>query len=222
MKAFIFDLDGVIVFTDKFHYKAWKQMADGMGIYFDETINNRLRGVSRRESLEIILERYNGEALTEERKEELAAQKNDIYRGLLATMTPEDVSDEVRGTLKELKARGHKLAIGSSSKNAKYILEKVQLTEMFDAVSDGTNITRSKPDPEVFLKAAEFLQEEASNCIVVEDAYAGIDAAAAGGMTTVGIGDASAYQKADYSIRSFRELLSLDGAESSFIRRLHF
>ena len=157
LKAVIFDLDGVIVFTDQFHYQAWKRMADGMNIYFDETINNRLRGVSRMDSLEIILERYNGEPLSQERKEELAAQKNEDYRALLSTMTPADVTDEVRETLAEIRRRGYKISLGSSSKNAKFILERVQLLDAFDAISDGNNITRSKPDPEVFLKGAEFL-----------------------------------------------------------------
>ena len=209
MKAFIFDLDGVIVFTDKFHYQAWKKMADGMGIYFDEKINNRLRGVSRAESLEIILERYEGEPLSAERKAELMEEKNNTYRKLLSTMTPADVTDEVRNTLKELHERGCKLAIGSSSKNAKFILEKVELLDAFDAISDGNNITHSKPDPEVFSKAGEFLGEKPDNCIVVEDAYAGIDAAKAAGMTAVGIGYAFGYDKADVKIQTFSELLKL-------------
>lgn len=211
MKAFIFDLDGVIVFTDKFHYKAWKQMADGMGIYFDEKINNRLRGVSRAESLEIILERYEGEPLTAEKKQQLMDEKNAVYRSLLATMTPDDVSDSVRGALKKLRDAGYRLAVGSSSKNARFILERVDLTDAFDAISDGNNITHSKPDPEVFLKAAEYLGEKPEDCVVVEDAYAGIDAAKAGGMTAVGIGDAASYEKADYRIQKFEELLGIAG-----------
>lgn len=206
MKAFIFDLDGVIVFTDKFHYQAWKKMADNMGIYFDETINNRLRGVSRAESLEIILERYEGETLTAQRKTELMESKNNTYRELLATMTPKDVSLEVRQTLEKLRERGYKLAIGSSSKNAKFILKKVALLDVFDAISDGTNISKSKPDPEVFLKAAEYLGVAAEECYVVEDAYAGIDAAKTANMKAIGIGDAAAYEKADYKISSFAEL----------------
>lgn len=210
MKAFIFDLDGVIVFTDKFHYQAWKKMADEMGIYFDETINNRLRGVSRAESLDIILERYEGSALSQEKKAELMESKNNTYRELLGSMTPADVTDEVRKTLAELHNKGYKLALGSSSKNAKFILEKVNLLDAFDAISDGTNITRSKPDPEVFLKAAEFLGENPADCYVVEDAYAGIDAAKSAGMVAVGIGDAAGYERADERIQSFRELLLLD------------
>lgn len=210
MKAFIFDLDGVIVFTDKFHYQAWKKMADGMGIYFDETINNRLCGVSRAESLEIILENYDG-IISNAEKAILMEQKNHCYRELLAAMTPADVAVTVRNTLKKLREAGYRLAIGSSSKNAKFILEKVGLTDAFDAISDGTNITRSKPDPEVFVKAGEFLGVEAAECVVVEDACAGIDAAKAAGMQAVGIGDASGYDKADYKIRSFEELLEIVG-----------
>lgn len=209
MKAFIFDLDGVIVFTDKFHYQAWKKMADRMGIYFDKTINNRLRGVSRAESLEIILERYEGTPLIDEKKKELMEEKNNTYRELLQTMTAEDVSEEVRDTLKKLREAGYKLAVGSSSKNAKYILEKTELMDFFDAISDGTNITHSKPDPEVFVKAGEFLGIDAEQCVVVEDAYAGIDAAKAANMQAVGIGDASKYDKADYRISDFRELLQI-------------
>ena len=207
-RAFIFDLDGVIVFTDKFHYQAWKKMADGMGIYFDEIINNRLRGVSRMESLEIILEKYDG-TLTQAEKEARAEEKNGYYRELLKTMTPADVSDEVRETLQELRNRGYKLAIGSSSKNARFILERVGLLDFFDAISDGNNITNSKPDPEVFVKAAEYLDEKPENCIVVEDAYAGVDAAKAGGMDAAAIGDAASYEKADYVLKNFKDLLDI-------------
>lgn len=211
-KGIIFDLDGVIVFTDKFHYLAWKKMADGMGIYFDEQINNRLRGVSRRDSLEIILERYEGAPLSEAEKEALCTSKNESYRAYLSTMTPADVSEEVRETLAALRARGCRLALGSSSKNAKYILDRVGLTDAFDAISDGTNITRSKPDPEVFLKAAEFLGLSSADCAVVEDAEAGIDAAKAGGFLGIGIGEAAAYAKTDVPIRRFSELLDLVSA----------
>lgn len=209
MKAFIFDLDGVIVFTDKFHYQAWKEMADEMGIYFDKEINNRLRGVSRAKSLEIILERYEGRKLSPEKKAELMEQKNQSYRRLLASMTAADVEDAVRETLAVLRKKGYKLALGSSSKNARFILERVKLTEAFDAISDGNNITHSKPDPEVFIKAAEFLDVNPQECYVVEDACAGIDAAKAAGMTAVGMGDAAGYEKADARIREFSDILKL-------------
>lgn len=209
IKGIIFDLDGVIVFTDHYHYLAWKKIADEMGIYFDEIINNRLRGVSRMESLEIVLENYHGAPLSGEEKLALAEKKNNFYRELLQEMTPDSVAPEVRTTLQTLRDRGYKLSIGSSSKNTKTILARVNLTDAFDAISDGTNITRSKPDPEVFLKAAGFLGLQSENCAVIEDAFAGIDAACAGNMVSVGIGDASGYDKATYHIHKFDELLNI-------------
>lgn len=206
IKGIIFDLDGVIVFTDKFHYLAWKAVSDELGIYFDEKINNRLRGVSRMDSLNIILENGARE-YSEDEKLQIAEKKNEIYKGYLSQMTPSDVSDEVRKTLIELKRRGYLLAIGSSSKNTKYILERVALSDFFDAISDGTNIKKSKPDPEVFLKAAEFINLPACECVVVEDAFAGIDAAKSADMTAVAIGDATSYKKADIVLGSFSDLL---------------
>ncbi len=208
-KGIIFDLDGVIVFTDKFHYQAWKAIADEMGIYFDEQINHRLRGVSRMDSLDIILERYEGTPLSQNEKNALAEKKNNIYRELLQTMSPADVTDEVRSTLKELRNRGVKIALGSSSKNAKFILEKVELLDLFDVISDGTNITKSKPDPEVFVMAAQFLGLEPKDCVVVEDADAGIEAAVAGGMHPAGIGEATANDKAQYKLNTFADLLDV-------------
>ena len=209
IKGLIFDLDGVLVFTDKFHYQAWKTMADELGVYFDETINHRLRGVSRMDSLEIILERYEGPDLSLREKEKLAEKKNEIYRTLLESMTPDDVTKEVRDTLTKLREKGYKLAIGSSSKNAKFILEKVELKDAFDAISDGNNITKSKPDPEVFLKAAEYLGLPPKACMVVEDAEAGIEAAKKGGMYAAGIGEAAKSINADESLKTFSELVDI-------------
>ncbi len=206
IKGVVFDLDGVICFTDQFHYLAWKQLADKLGIYFDEEINNRLRGVSRMASLEIILERSDME-YSQKEKEEFCEFKNNIYRNLLAEMSPADLSDEVRETLDEIRKRGYKIAIGSSSKNTKFILERIGLNGYFDAISDGTNITRSKPDPEVFLLAAEYLGLQPEDCLVVEDALAGIDAAKAGGMLAAGIGEASGYEKTDFALDTFSDLL---------------
>ena len=208
-KAVIFDLDGVICFTDEYHYLAWKQLADEMNIPFDRAVNERLRGVSRMDSLEIILEKYTGPELSKEEKEKLAEKKNDIYRKSLENMSSKDLSDEVRSTLEELKNRGLKLAIGSSSKNTKFILKQIGLEDFFDAISDGTNITRSKPDPEVFLKAADFVSEKPQDCLVIEDAEAGIDAAAAGGFDSAGIGSASEYQKCTYHLDSFADILKI-------------
>lgn len=209
MKAFIFDMDGVLVHTDRFHYLAWKEIADARGIYFDEQINNRLRGLSREDSLEIILERYTGTPLSAADKAALCAAKNDVCRRYLSAMTPADVPDGVRETLTALRERGYRLAVGSSSKNAKLVLSHTGLIDAFDAISDGTNITRAKPDPEVFLKAAEFLGLSPTDCAVVEDAEAGIDAAKAGGFTAIGISDAARYSKTDHPIRVFSDLLAL-------------
>lgn len=208
MKAVIIDLDGVICFTDKYHYEAWKALADRLGIYFDEQINNRLRGVSRMASLDIVLERA-AKAYTPEEKEAFAAEKNALYVRLLQQMTPADLSGEVRDTLNALRAGGYKLAIGSSSRNTKLILARLGLGDFFDAVSDGTNITRSKPDPEVFLKAAEMLSLPPAACLVVEDAKAGIQAAHAGGFASAGIGEAAEHPDCTYPIRTFGDLKAI-------------
>lgn len=206
--AIIFDLDGVICFTDKYHYQAWKQLADRLGIYFDEEINNRLRGVSRMESLEIILERSD-KKYTQEEKNAFAEEKNEVYKELLKQMTPADLSPVVKNTLDELRKRGLKLAIGSSSKNTRTILSQIGLGDFFDEISDGTNITNSKPDPEVFLKAAQFVSEKPEHCLVVEDAEAGIEAAYRGGFHSAGLGEAHKHPNVTYKLNSFDELLEI-------------
>ena len=205
-KGIIFDLDGVICSTDHYHYLAWKALADRLGIYFDETINNRLRGVSRMASLEIVLERYDG-VLSPEEKEAAAEEKNNLYRELLRQMSPADLDPEVKQTLDALRGRGLLLGIGSSSKNTKFILSQIGLGDYFDKISDGTNITRSKPDPEVFLKAAEYLGLDCADCLVVEDAKAGIEAALAAGMDAAAIGDAVHCGLATYELTRFSDLL---------------
>ncbi|MBH1940021.1 beta-phosphoglucomutase [Mobilitalea sibirica] len=205
-KAVIFDLDGVICHTDQYHFLAWKKLADRMGIYFDKEINNRLRGVSRMESLEIILEQHKGEPFTEEQKASLAEEKNGVYKELLAKMSTSDLSEEVIKILEHIRLKGLKLAIGSSSKNARLILNQIGLPDYFDAISDGNNIMNSKPHPEVFLKAAEYLNIAPEYCLVVEDAKAGIDAAFAAGMDSAALGDAYGYHKANYYLTSFSDL----------------
>lgn len=205
IKGVIFDLDGVIVHTDEFHYQAWKKIADRINVPFDREINNRLRGVSRLESLEIILENSE-ETFSSVEKDLLAEEKNEIYKNLLSGLNENDVDSSVVDTLKNLKREGFKLAIGSSSKNANYILRQVKLLDYFDAISDGNNIRNSKPNPEVFIKAAEFLYLSPNECIVVEDAKAGIDAAILGGFKNIGIGDASNYDKSEYKINNFSEI----------------
>lgn len=208
-KGIIFDLDGVICSTDEYHYRAWKQLADKMNIPFDRKENERLRGVSRMQSLEIILEVYHGPELSQEEKERLAEEKNDTYRARLSEMSTNDLSTEVRETLGTLREMGLKLAIGYSSKNTKFILKQIGLDGFFDAISDGTNIVKSKPDPEVFLKAAEFIKEKPEECLVIEDAEAGIDAAAAGNFVSAGIGSAAKYEKCTYQLKSFNDIIDI-------------
>ena len=204
----IFDLDGVICSTDHYHYLAWKALADRLGIEFNETINNRLRGVSRMESLEIILEK-SGKAYSQEEKEAFATEKNTLYRELLGQMSAADLSAEVKSTLDALRAAGAKLAIGSSSKNTPFILGQLGLGDYFDAISDGNNITRSKPDPEVFLKAADMIGLVPEKCLVVEDAHAGVQAAVSGGFDCAAIGDAKDDVRAAYHLGHFSDLLNI-------------
>lgn len=200
VKAVIFDLDGVIVSTDDYHYRAWKSMADEEGIFFDKTINERLRGVSRMESLEIVLEKKRRE-YTYEEKNQISEKKNSLYRELLKKLTPNDILPGVMKVLENLKADNIKIAIGSSSKNTPMILEKIGLKYYFDAVADGREIKNSKPDPEVFLLAAKKLGLSPEECLVVEDADAGVKAALACGMKVVGVGFAANNERASYKVR---------------------
>lgn len=165
-QGIIFDLDGVLCSTDRFHFQAWQQTAREAKAPFDEAVNQRLRGVSRMESLEIILE-ASPLTFTPEEKERMAEEKNERYRRLLRQMTPADMPNGVREALESLRAAGLKLAVGSSSKNARFILERLEAGQYFDAVCDGTQIARSKPHPEVFLKAAEMLGLPPAVCLVV-------------------------------------------------------
>ncbi len=209
IKAVIFDLDGVIVSTDEFHYEAWKKISDEEGIPFNHTINNRLRGVSRMESLNIILERAERE-YTPEEKQELAERKNDYYKKSLVNLTPDDLLPGAKDTIDELKRRKVKIAIGSSSKNTPTILKQIGLADAFDAIADGNDITHSKPDPEVFLLAASKLDIPPEECLVVEDAEAGVQAAIAGGMNVAAVGDAGLHsQDADYRLERVDEILDL-------------
>lgn len=208
IKGIIFDLDGVLVHTDKYHYLAWKEMADKEDIYFNEEINHLLRGVSRLESLNIIL-RNAKKTYTEEQKLELVNFKNKIYREYLSKMTKNDVSSDVLKTLNELKQRNFKLAVGSSSKNATFITEKVDLSNYFDVVIDGNNILNSKPHPEVFLKASEKLGLKPHECIVIEDAYSGVEAALNGGFISVGINQAKNHEQVHYKIDSINEIANV-------------
>lgn len=207
-KGMIFDLDGVIISTDHFHYLAWKAIADEEKIPFDETINNRLRGVSRMDSLNIILEKATRSYSLEE-KNVLCEKKNTLYREYLKALSPKDVDPDVTSTLKTLKENGVKIAIGSGSKNTMFILTQIGLKVMFDAIVDGTMISRSKPDPEVFTLAAAKIGLEPSECGVVEDAHAGVEAAKKGGFTSFGISDASTSSYTDHPIKKLSDILPL-------------
>ena len=206
IKAVIFDLDGVIVSTDDCHYEAWKKMADEEGIYFDKTINNRLRGVSRMESLGIVLERAEKE-YSDEEKLQLAERKNGYYKEFITKLTPNDILPGAKENLEELRKNGIKIAIGSSSKNTPVILKQIGLDNYFDAVSDGNNITNSKPDPEVFLKAADMLGIPYEECMIVEDADAGIEAGKRAGMKTLSVHGAKG---ADVEIENLSEKSLID------------
>ena len=212
IKAVIFDLDGVIVSTDECHYKAWKMLAEEEGIYFDRTINERLRGVSRMESLNIVLERAD-KCYTDDEKTALAERKNNCYKEYIKSLTPHDILCGVMDNLEDLKSKGIKIAIGSSSKNTPIILKQIGLDNYFDAVSDGNNISKSKPDPEVFVKAADMLGIPYDECLVVEDADAGIEAGKNAGMTTCTLDDDFSAklielkkELADYYIHDYEDL----------------
>lgn len=207
-KGIIFDLDGVLCQTDEYHYQAWKQLADRLQIPFDRKLNNSLRGVSRMESLNIIL--ANGlHQYSETEKKMFAEEKNDLYRELLASMTPDDMPEGVKEALELLHCSGYKLAIGSSSKNAPTIINHLGIAGFFDAIVDGNCISRSKPDPEVFLKAAELLQLNPSDCLVVEDAKSGVQAAHAGGFDCAVIGNTAGETPAKWHIIHLTDLLSI-------------
>lgn len=207
-KAVIFDLDGVICSTDEQHYLGWQALADRLEIPFSREVNNRFRGVSRMACMDI-LEEIGGKCYTDQEKIAYATWKNDYYRELLGEMSPKDLSQEVKSTLDELRTRGYVLAIGSSSKNTKYILQRLGLEGYFDAISDGTNIVRSKPDPEVFLKAADFISIPYAQCLVVEDAVPGVKAAHAAGMKAASVGDAADNRVGDYIMERFSDLLNI-------------
>lgn len=208
-KAVIFDLDGVICSTDEYHFLAWKALAESIGVTnFDRADGDRQRGVSRMDSLEVILKKSD-RTFSDEEKLALAERKNQIYRSMLATMSEKDLSEIVSFTLRILRERGVKLAVGSSSKNAPYILERLGLGSFFDAVADGNMISRGKPDPEVFLKAAALLDLGPRECLVVEDASAGIEAALAGGFDAAGLGEAAKCEKTTYRLGVFADLLAI-------------
>ncbi len=205
LKACIFDLDGVIVDTARYHFIAWKALADELGFEFTEKDNERLKGVSRMRSLDILLEIGN-KKFSQEKKEELAARKNEHYRSFITQMKPDEILPGAADFIKELKEHRILIALGSASKNAMTILDRLQLIEWFDAVIDGTKVSKAKPDPEVFLKGADELNVKPEECVVFEDAEAGVEAALAGGMKCIGIGSPEVLGKAHLVVAGLHEM----------------
>ncbi len=214
IQAVIFDLDGVIVSTDEYHYLAWQQLADEEGIYFDRSINERLRGVSRMECVEILLEQSE-KTYSEAQKSEMATRKNNYYLDYLDDLSAEHILPGVMDLFKQLRANDIKIAVGSSSRNSPAILEKIGLSDYFDATADGNEISKSKPDPEVFLLAAEKLGVNPEFCLVVEDAVAGVEAGINAGMKVLAVGSASEEKRAHFCAENvdsitIEDLLGLD------------
>jgi len=205
IKACIFDLDGVIVDTAVYHYKAWKRLANQMGFDFTEEQNEKLKGVSRVRSLELILQ-WGGVTKTDAEKEELATQKNTWYVDMISHMTPAEILPGAKEFVQTCRDAGIKTALGSASKNSMMILEKIDMVDLFDAIIDGNKVSKAKPDPEVFLKGAEEVGIAPANCVVFEDAIAGIEAAIAGGMKSVGIGSPEVLGEANLVVNGLNEM----------------
>lgn len=209
IKAVIFDLDGVLVTTDELHFLAWKQLAEELGIEgFTKADNARQRGVSRMASLEVVLEKTERK-FSDEEKTALAEKKNDMYVKSLSSLSPLDVLEGVNNFIAYLRGKGVKIAVGSASKNTPLILTKTNLAHKFDAVSCGLDTQKSKPDPEVFLIAAEKIGISPSECAVIEDSDAGIEAAKAGGMYAVAVGESEHNKMADISVSSVDSLYKI-------------
>ena len=205
IKGIIFDLDGVICSTDEYHYQAWKSLADELGIYFDRSINDRLRGVSRMASLDIILERSEKQ-YTEEEKIQLAEIKNTRYVELLQYLTPDDILPGIGDFLKKCHENGIKTALASASRNAPFIIRRLGLEDDFDFIADAAKVKNTKPAPDIFLAAAEGLQLDPAVCIGIEDAAAGIEAIHAAGMKAIGIGSGETLSEADILLDRTAEL----------------
>ena len=201
----IFDLDGVIVDTAKYHFIAWKHIANKLGFDFTEAHNEQLKGVSRVRSLDLILD-LSGQTIETEEKERLLIEKNEHYLSLISDMGQSEILPGILELLKYLKEQNIPFSLGSASKNARLILKTLNLLDLFDAIVDGNDVTNAKPDPEVFLRAAERLNLKAEQCIVVEDAVAGVDAANNAGMISIGIGEEANLHKADHVLPSTKEL----------------
>jgi len=201
IECILFDLDGVLTDTSKLHYQAWKKLADEIGIYFDESINQRLKGVSRKESLEIILE-SSEYSYSEQEKEKLAEIKNTYYKEMIESLGPQDLYAGVEELLQNIKTRQLKTVLASASKNASFIIKRLEIENYFDYIVDANYIKNGKPDPEIFIKGAEKVQANPENCVVIEDSIAGLIAAKRAGMIAVGIGNSELQNYADFIFES--------------------
>ncbi len=204
-KGVIFDLDGVIVDTAKFHFIAWRKMANDLGFDIDLEQNEKLKGVSRVHSLQQIL-KWGGKSVSEDQFELLMTNKNKDYLGSIASMSEEDLLPGVDKVLDFLTAKNIPIALGSASKNARPILKNLKIHDRFSAIVDGNDVSKAKPDPEVFLKASEKLTLQPEECIVFEDARAGITAANSAGMLSIGIGNKEVLKEAAYNFHDFTEI----------------
>ena len=204
-RGFIFDLDGVIVDTAKYHFLAWKKLANSIGVDFSEAQNEQLKGVSRVKSLEKILQ-WGNKTLSEQEFTDLMTSKNDDYLVHVHQMDESEILPDVTEILDFLLEKKQSIALGSASKNARLILNKVNLFAKFDVIVDGTNVSKAKPDPEVFLIAAKELEMQPEDCVVFEDSVAGVQAANTANMISVGIGDKKILHEADYVFRDFTEI----------------
>ncbi|HCT30061.1 MAG TPA: beta-phosphoglucomutase [Bacteroidales bacterium] len=202
IKACIFDLDGVVVDTAKYHYLAWKRLANELGFEFHDNDNERLKGISRLDSLNILLE-IGKVTLSINRKEELAVLKNQWYLEYIAKMKPDEILPGVKEFIEELKDSGIKIGLGSASKNAVLILNQLGIVHLFETIVDGTKVTNAKPNPEIFLLAARELNVNPAQSVVFEDAEAGIEAAIRGGFRNVGVGNPKILSKADIVLPNF-------------------
>lgn len=203
-QAYIFDLDGVICDTAVYHFQAWKKLANSLDIDFTEEENEKLKGVSRVKSLELILE-WGGKTLDQATFDKCLIQKNEWYLDFVSSMDQTGILPGVKEFLLNLKANNKKIALGSASKNAKLILQQLGIINLFEGIADGTNVTKSKPDPEVFQYAAELVGSNSNEAIVFEDSIAGIEAAKNGGFYALGIGDSSTLSQADKVFKDFTE-----------------
>lgn len=204
-KGFIFDLDGVIVDTAKYHFLAWRKLANSIGIDFTETQNEQLKGVSRVKSLEKILA-WENKKISKEEFTNLMAKKNDDYLSFIEQMNESEILPDVPKVLNYLIHQQQPISLGSASKNARIILEKVDLIDKFDAIVDGNDVSKAKPDPEVFLNAAKALNMEANQCVVFEDSVAGVQAANTANMISIGIGNKDILHEATYIFNEFTEI----------------